>query len=229
MTRNIRILVSIILFFGCKQQSDKIENNDSEVVFNQNVVNELEAMVVLDQVAANIPQGQYLDYSTEEWQKFKDSVFTAHQKRLKEIFDQFGFIGYDIAGESGSYNFWLMVQHCDHDPDFQMDVLEKMKKEVENENADPSNFAYLTDRVNLNTGKAQIYGTQVEHNFEIAQAYPKKLLDSAHVNERRKSVGLEPLEEYLNFMSISNFEMNKEYYLNKGINEPTLYKIEPNQ
>ena len=185
-------------------------------------------MAEVDQIAAYIPQGEYKKMSQEEWNAFKDSVFTTHQKRLKQIFDEHGFVGFDLAGEEGSYNFWLMVQHCDHTPDFQKEVLEKMKIEVENKNADSSNYAFLVDRVNINTGKPQIYGTQVEHNFDIAQAYPKKLADSANVNKRRKSIGLEPLEEYLNFMTMSNFQMNKKFYLDKGITEPKLYETKQN-
>ena len=49
------------------------------------------------------------------------------------------------------------------------------------------------------------------------QAYPRKLADSIKVNERRKSIGLEPIEEYLNKMTEMHFEMNKQNYLNKGI------------
>ena len=62
--------------------------------------------------------------------------------------------------------------------------------------------------------------------METGQAYPKDLEDSLNVNERRKSIGLEPLEEYLNEMTEMHFEMNKEYYSEKGITEPKLYKTE---
>ena len=35
-----------------------------------------------------------------------------------------------------------------------------------------------------------------------------------------------PLEVYLNQMRLMNFNMNKQYYLDKGITEPKLYDIE---
>lgn len=41
-------------------------------------------------------------------------------------------------------------------------------------------------------------------------AYPKSLEDSVNVNDRRKSIGLEPIEEYFNLMTEMHFEMNKE-------------------
>ena len=142
------------------------------------------------------------------------------------IFKKNGFIGIDMAGDEGSMNFWLMVQHSDHNPDFQKEVLEKMKIEVDKGNADPSNYGLLVDRVKLNKGQAQVYGTQVRYNMHTGQAYPKKLADSITVNERRKSIGLEQIEIYLNEMSKMHFEMNKEGYIKIGITEPKLYKLE---
>tara|TARA_R110002033_G_scaffold66262_1_gene117382 strand:- start:63 stop:749 length:687 start_codon:yes stop_codon:yes gene_type:complete len=215
-----------VLLIGCKEKSKEIKTAEKKVEFNQELANELQKMVEIDQVAAYIPQGKYKELTEEEWNKFKDSVFTSHEKRLQEIFNQNGFAGYDLAGEEGSKNFWLMVQHSDHNPTFQKQVLEKMKIEVDRKNAKPSNYGLLVDRVNLNTGKAQIYGTQVRYNMNTGQAYPKKLEDSINVNKRRKSIGLEPIETYLNSMSEMHFEMNKDNYMKKGISEPKLYKTE---
>lgn len=88
------------------------------------------------------------------------------------------------------------------------------------------NYALLVDRVKINTGQKQIYGTQVDYNFKSAQAYPKKLADSINVNTRRKSVGLDPIEVYLNRMSKKHFDMNINGYIKNGITEPTLYKVD---
>ena len=220
MKKILGIIIIGITLFGCKEKTSK------KVEFNQDLADELKKMAEVDQIAAYIPQGKYKEMTSEQWNSFKDSVYTTHQKRLKEIFDKYGFVGFDLAGEEGSQNFWLMVQHSDHNPNFQKEILDKMKAQVEKQNAKPSNYALLVDRVNLNTGKPQIYGTQVDYNIDIAQAFPKNLADSANVNERRKSIGLGPLEEYLNQMTLINFEINKEFHLEKGITEPKLYKFE---
>ena len=224
MKKPITILLIAVLSFGCKQNTSDSKPVQEKVTFNQELADELKRMAEVDQIAAYIPQGEYKKLTNEEWNAFKDSVFTTHQKRLKQIFDQHGFVGFDLAGEEGSQNFWLMVQHSDHDPDFQKEVLNKMKIEVDNKNAKPSNYGLLVDRVRLNTGEKQVYGTQVTYNMETGQAYPKSLEDSLHVNERRKSVGLEPIEDYLNVMTQMHFEMNKEYYSKKGVTEPTFYE-----
>jgi Family of unknown function (DUF6624) len=221
----IALVVIGILIIGCKEKTTEEKIVDKKVGFNQELASELKKMAEIDQIAAYIPQGEYKKLSKEEWNSFKDSVFKTHQKRLKEIFDLNGFVGFDLTGVEGSQNFWLMVQHSDHNPDFQKEVLEKMRIEVEKDNAIPSNYGLLVDRVKLNTGQAQVYGTQVDYNMEICQAYPKNLADSTNVNERRKSIGLEPIEVYLNQMTKMNFEMNKEYYSKKGVTKPKLYKI----
>lgn len=226
MKKIIGILIIGLLLFGCKEKTSEKREIKEKIEFNQELANELKKMAEIDQIAAYIPQGEYKKMTDIQWNSYKDSVFTTHEMRLKQIFKQYGFVGFDLAGKEGSQNFWLMIQHSDHNPDFQKEVLEKMKIEVDKGNAKPSNYGLLVDRVMLNIGKQQVYGTQVDYNMETGQAFPRNLKDSSEVNKKRKSIGLEPIEEYLNGMSEMHFEMNKEGYIKKGITEPKLYKIE---
>ena len=53
----------------------------AEVVFDQDLVDELNEMARLDQVAAYIPQGKHKDLSPEEWDAFKLNTFETHQRR----------------------------------------------------------------------------------------------------------------------------------------------------
>lgn len=221
MYRFLSILLIGLFALGCKEQA----RQGDESTFNQELADELKQLAEVDQIAAYIPQGANKELSEEEWNTFKDSVFTTHQIRMEEIFNEYGFVGFDLAGEEGSQNFWLMVQHSDHKPEFQKEVLEKMKIEVDKNNAKPSNYGLLVDRVKLNTGEKQVYGTQVTYNLETGQAVPKNLEDRLNVNERRRSIGLEPLEVYLNRMTEMHFQMNKENYMKKGITEPNLYEV----
>jgi len=221
-----RLLLSLTIFSGLSligcQQTGKQDNDKRKIEFNQGLADELKLMTEIDQVAASFPQGEYKQWTQERWEKFQDSVFTIHKVRLEEIFDEYGYPGYDLIGKEGSNNFWLMVQHSDKDLEFQSRVLEKLKIEVENKNADGRNFGLLTDRVKINSGENQIYGTQVRYN-SIGQAYPKPLYDSINVNKRRTEVGLEPLEQYLDMMTLMHFETNKEVLKSKGITKPQLY------
>ena len=131
------ILVIGLLLIGCKQKINESEITETKVEFNEELTDELAKMVVIDQLAAAnaYPPESHSNLTLEEWKSFKDSIFRTHQKRVKQIFDNFGFPGYDLVGR-GASDFWLIVQHSDHNPKFQLEVLEKMKKEVDKGNAD---------------------------------------------------------------------------------------------
>jgi hypothetical protein len=141
------------------------------------------------------------------------------------MFKKYGFLGFDKVGKEGSNNFWLIIQHCDKYPEFQREVLKAMDKDVKKGNASPGNYAYLYDRVKVNAGEKQLFGTQVV--YEVAttgRAIPKNgLIDSANVDKIRKEYEMGTLKEYLNLMTTQHYEMNKEYYQGKGINKPNLY------
>lgn len=177
------IAALFFLIIGCEARTKSIAEIEKPIEFNQDLADELKRMAEIDQVAAYIPEGKYKEWPSEKWNQFKDSVFVSNQIRVEQIFEEHGFVGYDLAGKEGSGNFWLIVQHSDHHPDFQQSVLKKMKIEVEKQNADPSTYGLLVDRVNLNTGKKQVYGTQVDYNVETGQAFAKDLKDSLAVDE----------------------------------------------
>ena len=207
----------VLLAIACKNEISKPR------VFQPELAKQLQAMAELDQVAAYIPQGNYKEWTKEKWNRFKDSIFTTHERMVKNMFTTYGYLGFDLVGEEGESNFWVMVQHCDHDPVFQKNVLEALAKEVQKKNAKPSHLALLTDRVNINTGKNQIYGTQMNYR-ENGQAYAFNLQDSLTVDQRRAALNMEPLKEYLNRMTLGHFEMNKQYFVSQGITKPNLYQ-----
>ena len=122
--------------------------------------------------------------------------FARHQPMLEAIVKKYGFPGFKQVGETSSKNFWLLVQHADAHPAFQQQVLKMMLPEVQRKNASGRNYAYLTDRVALNSGQPQTYGTQVEYKAD-SQPTPRTLLDPANVDKRRAAIGMETLEAYL--------------------------------
>ena len=219
-------LLFIILTVSCKEEKTNSIVIKEENKFNQDLANELEEIRQTDQFAADIARDEYEKLSEQEWKTIQDSIHLENQKRIKEISEQYGFVGHDLVGERGSQSFWLVVQHADNNPEFQKKILEKMKIQVLNENADPVSFGLLTDRVKLNTGQKQVYGSQVTYNWEICQAIPRDLADRENVNKRRSEIGLEPIEEYLNRLSEMHYKMNETIFKKNGLNGPTLYKTE---
>ncbi len=82
----------------------------------------------------------------------------------------------------------------------------------------------LEDRVAINSGQKQRFGTQVTYN-KAEQAVPKNgLTDSMNVDKLRVEYGLPSFKEYYNQMTTMHFEMNKKIFQKRGIMEPKLYK-----
>lgn len=115
--------------------------------------------------------------------------------RLVEIMDEHGWPGVDLVGEDGATAAWVIAQHSDLDVDVQERALELMREAVAAGQADPTELAYLEDRVALNTGNPQIYGTQI--GCVDGRAEPAEMVDPESVDRRRAEAGLEPLADYL--------------------------------
>ena len=133
----------------------------------------------------------------DELVKIQADTFKNHIPILKEIIKNHGYPTVSRVGKQASFNFWLMVQHADTDVKFQKLCLKLMKKHLKKKEVGGENYAYLTDRVNKNLGKKQVYGTQFEHNEKGVALFPKNLSDPKNVNKRRAEVGLNTIEEYI--------------------------------
>jgi hypothetical protein len=117
--------------------------------------------------------------------------------KAKAVVTKYGFPGFDLVGEEQSNDFWAIIQHCDNDVKFQQQALKLLSKQVQLHNASGANYALLQDRVLINTGRKQLYGTQVLYNPKTKSAKPLPIEDSLNVDNRRKAVGLSSLNEYL--------------------------------
>lgn len=126
---------------------------------------------------------------------------------IKSIADRYGFPGSDLVGKQSSDNYWLLIQHSDFDVLFQKRLLQLMKVQVDKKNASGQNYAYLIDRTNLNEGKKQVYGTQV--NMGPNGTTIKPCVDTAELDKRRFSVGLTSIKNYLKKCDEMFYEMNK--------------------
>lgn len=123
-----------------------------------------------------------------------DTLDQRNTERMKEIIDQIGWPTVSKVGKKASTNAWLLVQHADHDVEFQKLCLSLMKEQIEGE-VDQKDIAYLEDRVRVNTGQPQIYGTQFR--WEGGNKPIQDIEDIENVDERRRVVGLNTLAENL--------------------------------
>lgn len=114
--------------------------------------------------------------------------------QIKNILDSFGWLGTDVIGERGNSTLFLVIQHADLKT--QENYLHMMQNAVKMGNARASDLALLEDRVALLNGKKQIYGSQLIKDTISGKYKFAPIEDPLHVNKRRISVGLEPIEEY---------------------------------
>jgi hypothetical protein len=126
---------------------------------------------------------------------------------VKSIIDQYGFPGYDLVGKESSHNYWMLVQHSDFDLPFQKRALILMKVQLDKHNASGQDYAYLIDRIALNEGHQQVYGTQI--NMSEKGTTIKPCIDTLNLDKRRLSVGLNPIKDYLKRCDSVYHEINK--------------------
>jgi len=102
-----------------------------------------------------------------------------------------------MVGVEASNDAWLVAQHADHDLAFQKECLALLKN-IPREDISLNNIAYLEDRILVTEHKPQLYGTQFQGRG--SELKPQPIEDEAHVDERRKAMGLGTLEEYKSLM-----------------------------
>ncbi|WP_289662829.1 DUF6624 domain-containing protein [Flavobacterium panacagri] len=118
---------------------------------------------------------------------------------LEDIINQIGYPSIDKVGEEASQNAWIIIQHAIALPDFMRKCAKELEKAVNENKADPINLAYLTDRIAVFEGKPQLYGTQFDWD-KNGEMSPNFFDDVTKVNERRKQIGFNTLEEQIGIM-----------------------------
>ncbi|MDR1056265.1 MAG: hypothetical protein LBL90_10720 [Prevotellaceae bacterium] len=116
--------------------------------------------------------------------------------RIQQIIDEFGWLGESKIGSEANQTLFLTIQHVD-DLNVQEKYLPILEQAVKNGDAEAWQFAFLTDRILMNQGKFQIYGTQIIIGEKPEESYIVPLQNPEKVDELRQEVGLEPLNDYL--------------------------------
>jgi hypothetical protein len=135
---------------------------------------------------------------SEEFQELAMTMVKTDASNLlvvKDILNQYGWLGPDVVGKKGSQTLFLVIQHSDLET--QQKYLPMMKKAVEEGDAKSQNFALLKDRVLLGVGEKQLYGSQIAKNQEKGEYYVQPIEDPENVNKRRQEMGLGPIEDYV--------------------------------
>ncbi|RZJ24890.1 MAG: hypothetical protein EON85_13865 [Brevundimonas sp.] len=111
-----------------------------------------------------------------------------------------GWYRISVFGDVPSRAAWLMIQHADRDPGFQQQMLALLQPLALEKEVEPWDVALLYDRVAMNAGRPQRYGSQGRCVARNVWG-PQPLEDEARVDEYRASVELPPLAEYAAHMN----------------------------
>ena len=165
-----------------EQGTNKIARSDlvRELLLRRNVDQNLRAAVLAGHREA-YDQLLCVDDENAQW--------------LEKIVDEVGWPGVNLVGDEAAHAAWILAQHADRHPAFQRRCQVLMQAAVACGQASAADLAHLTDRVLLAQGKEQIYGTQTTARDGCFVAC--RLRDPERVDELRASVGLEPLQTYL--------------------------------
>lgn len=113
---------------------------------------------------------------------------------LKGIVAAQGWPRRSQVGENAAKAAWLLVQHADADPAFQVRALRLMEPLVSTGEVDRKSHAYLYDRVMLKIAGKQRYATQLI--CRNGAWVPQPLEDERGVDAIRRGAGMGTLAEY---------------------------------
>ena len=145
-------------------------------------------------VLSSLSYDEIVTYSTE--MALTDSL---NQATVFGILDKEGWPA--RLSDKANQAIWLVIDHSDLAA--RSKYLDLVKAEAEEGVLDKSDFAVLNDRVLMEEGKPQVYGTQIKMAAEFVgeeltmQLYLWPVENPAALDSLRSSVSLSPIEEYL--------------------------------
>jgi hypothetical protein len=113
---------------------------------------------------------------------------------LNGIIDEIGYPTIEKVGKEANDATWLIIQHSIGKPDFMKKCAKLLEKAVSEKKANEVNLAYLSDRIAVFQNRKQLYGTQFDWD-KNGKLSPQLYDDLSKVNKRRKSIGLNSLDE----------------------------------
>lgn len=132
------------------------------------------------------------------WRR-QEAIDAANLAALREIVREHGWPRRSAVGNRAATAAFLVVQHADLAT--QEEFLPQLRDAATAGEAGPDDLALLEDRINVTRGLPQRYGTQVVDDGRGGQRLAP-IADPAHVDARRRAVGLPPLAQYAREMGV---------------------------
>ena len=204
-----------VLFFvvigSLSTTTSPAQSNDKASTLNKRLEAELHQMGADDQKYRGVIEAEMMKMSStgtarasDEFVaavKSQDEIDARNIARLEEIIKQHGWPGKSLVGKEASEAAFLILQHSNLT--WQEKYLPLLKKAAREGDARLADVAMLEDRILVRSGKKQVYGTQVRSGPDTGgKLVLAPIEDEQHVDKRRASVGLMPLQEYLRHLGI---------------------------
>ena len=123
-------------------------------------------------------------------------VHARNARCLRRVIESVGWPGTTLVGPDGAEAAWLILQHAIAEPDLLRRALPLLETAAREGRADPAHAAKLEDRIRFFEGRPQRFGTQLDWDAE-GNLSPGAVEDPRRLDERRRAVGLPPLEEQI--------------------------------
>jgi hypothetical protein len=116
--------------------------------------------------------------------------------KLQAIIAKRGWPGRSLVGDDGAHAAWLILQHAP--ADVQRRLFRTVSAAIRKGEGRLGDLALLEDRVLVNDGGAQKYGSSLRYATQGAGSQTlDPIMDEQCVDQRRAAMGLEPLADYL--------------------------------
>ena len=133
---------------------------------------------------------EYIKYAKEDHR---------NQELVISIIEKCGMPTLKEVGQKQMDAIWLGLQHTENK--YRVKYFPLIEKAVKNGDLSKKQYALMKDRILMDEGKPQIFGSQIKNGKLYDLEDPKT------VNKRRQEMGLEPIEDYLKRFNIT-FDAN---------------------
>jgi len=186
---------------------------------NSELADQLDEILYQDQYYRKMIDNMESKYgkNSTEIKNFNKHGYTQDSINLKKvlsIIDKYGWLGAEEVGYDGNTALFLVIQHADSAT--QRKYLPLLRDAAKKGKASSEDLSFLEDRVAIDQGKRQIYGSQIGYDPILKQMIVLPLEDPINVDKRRASVGLQTMSDYLMHWNLlwdaKSYEQNLPYY-----------------
>lgn len=151
--------------------------------FKPEVAGLLDSIFIGDQLGRSIVSNPGLPF------RFIENTSSLHL--IDSIYQKYGWLSKSEVGPNASMAQFLVIQHSNLESQLKRE--DRIKDTVQKCLIEPEVYALLLDRISVQQGEKQLYGTQL--TSDSLTYLPVK--DEKNLNQRRLDFGLLPIETYL--------------------------------